>query len=200
MRLWCGSAGLARALADALPPPRCSAPRPVIHNRPRGPCLVVAGSRHPRTTRQVEVAQGWGASIVRPTPGSLESDAKAFEGTVKRASRRLADGEHVILTTADMTDSPLGSQAVADGLAELARRLVVEGDVGGLILTGGDIAAAVCDALSGSTLWLRGETQPGIAWGVLLDGLLPGLPVVTKAGGFGTDEALAQAIGKLVRW
>ena len=200
MRVWCGSAGLAQALADALPPPGCSAHHPAIHNRPDGPCLVVAGSRHPRTTHQVEVAQGWGASVVRPTPESLEGNAVAVERTVKRASRRLADDEHVILTTADLSESPLGSQAVADALAEIARRLVAEGRVGGLILTGGDIAAAVCDALGGSALWLRGETQPGIAWGILLGGLLPGLPVVTKAGGFGTDEALAVAIRRLEDW
>jgi len=148
----------------------------------------------------VEVAQGWGASVVRPTPESLEGNAVAVERTVKRASRRLADDEHVILTTADLSESPLGSQAVADALAEIARRLVAEGRVGGLILTGGDIAAAVCDALGGSALWLRGETQPGIAWGILLGGLLPGLPVVTKAGGFGTDEALAVAIRRLEDW
>jgi uncharacterized protein YgbK (DUF1537 family) len=200
IRLWCGSAGLARALCQVLPPPSYKAPHPAIPPGPDRPVLVVAGSRHARTARQVEVAQGWGATIIRPAPRSLEGDAGAVERTVKRASRRLADDEHVILTTADLGDSPLGSQAVADGLAEMARRLVAEGHVGGLVLTGGDIAAAVCGKLGGAALWLRGETQPGIAWGILLGGLLPGLPVVTKAGGFGTDEALAEAIRKLEDW
>ncbi len=200
MRLWCGSAGLARALADALPRPRYQASHPAIPPRRDSPVLVIAGSRHARTARQVEVAQGWGATIIRPTPGSLEGNAVAVERTVKRASRRLADDEHVILTTADLDDSSLGSQVVADALAEMTRRLVAEGHVGGLVLTGGDIAAAVCDALGGSALWLRGETQPGIAWGILLGGLSPGLPVVTKAGGFGTDEALAVAIKRLGDW
>jgi len=210
VRLWCGSAGLAQALANALPRPDQNRPDAPIRaelstyiehapSRPPGSVLVVAGSRHPRTARQVEVAQGWGATILRPVPGSLEGNAQAVERTVQRASRRLADDEHVILTTADLDESPLGSQAAADALAGMARRLITEGSVGGLVLTGGHVAAAVCAALGGSTLWLRGETQPGIAWGILMGGLLPGLPVVTKAGGFGTDEALAEAIGKLVR-
>ncbi len=205
VRLWCGSAGLARALANALPRPDQDRPDATIRaelstfiehapSRPSGSVLVVAGSRHARTARQVEVAQGWGATIIRPAPGSLEGDSRAVERTVQRASRRLADDEHVILTTAGPDDSPVGSQVVADALAEMTRRLVAEGHVGGLVLTGGDIAAAVFAALGGSALWLRGETQSGIAWGILLGGLLPGLRVVTKAGGFGTDEALAVAV------
>ena len=200
IRLWCGSAGLARALANVLPPPSHKAPHPTIPPGPNRPVLVVAGSRHARTTRQVEVAQGWGATIIRPAIGSLEDDSQTVERTVLRASRRLADEEHVILTTANLDDAPLGSQVVADALAEMTRRLVAEGQVGGLVLTGGDIAAAVFAALGGSALWLRGETQTGIAWGILLGVLLPGLPVVTKAGGFGTDAALAVAIRRLEDW
>jgi uncharacterized protein YgbK (DUF1537 family) len=199
VRLWCGSAGLAWALAKALPRPDQAF---IEHapSKPPGSVLVVAGSRHARTVRQVEVAQGWGATVIRPVPGSLEGDSRAVERTVLRASRRLADDEHVILTTAGLDDAPVRSQVVADALAEMTRRLVAEGHAGGLVLTGGDIAAAVFAALGGSALWLRGETQSGIAWGILLGGLLPGLRVVTKAGGFGTDEALAVAIRRLVGW
>jgi uncharacterized protein YgbK (DUF1537 family) len=210
VRLWCGSAGLARALADVLQyqssrrivtsgdqrpelPIRAEPSTLVEHisSRPPGSVLVVAGSRHPRTVRQVEVAQGWGATVIQAKVGTVER-------TIQQAARRLAHDEHVILTPAD--DSPFDGQAVADALAELTRRLVTGGHVGGLVLTGGDTAAAVCAALGGSALWLRGETQPGIAWGVLLGGVLPGLPVVTKAGGFGADEALAVAIGRLEGW
>ena len=69
--------------------------------------------------------------------------------------------------------------------------------VRGLALTGGDISMAVCAALDCATIWLRGEVEPGIPWGRLLDGIRPGLPVVTKAGGFGTDESLVHAIRHL---
>ena len=44
--LWCGAAGLARALAQE--PPRAARPL----NQPH---LVIVGSRHPVTLRQVEV-------------------------------------------------------------------------------------------------------------------------------------------------
>jgi uncharacterized protein YgbK (DUF1537 family) len=148
----------------------------------------------------VEVAQGWGATIVYATEGILGGDAEAVERTFMQTSRHLDDDEHVILSTAGLADSPLGGQAVADALAQVARRLITESQVGASVLTGGDIAAAVCAKLKASAIWLRGEIQPGIAWGVLIGGLCPGLPVVTKAGGFGTDEALAVAIRKLEDW
>jgi uncharacterized protein YgbK (DUF1537 family) len=200
VRLWCGSAGLAGALAAVLPRPEPTRPVPGPLPRPHGPTLVVAGSRHPRTVRQVEVAQGWGAVVVHPSPGILSGDAQAIERTIKRASRHLGDDEHVILSTAGMGDSPLGGQAMATVLAQVVRRLTTQSHVGGNFLTGGAIAAAVCAELKASAIWLRGETQPGIPWGVLLGGLCPGLPVVTKAGGFGTDAALAVAIRRLEDW
>jgi uncharacterized protein YgbK (DUF1537 family) len=195
VRLLCGSAGLARALADVLrlspgvPPPRLP-PRPV------GPALVVAGSRHPSTARQVEVAQRAGADLLRPEPGALAENRLATQRTLEKAAHDLALGRDLILSTAGLAESPLGDHGVADWLADAACRLVTDRQVGRLILTGGDIAAATCAALEASALWCQGETQPGIAWGLLLGGLLPGLAVVTKAGGFGADDALAMAISR----
>jgi uncharacterized protein YgbK (DUF1537 family) len=61
-------------------------------------------------------------------------------------------------------------------------------------LTGGDTAAAVCAALGCLGIWLRGQVQPGIAWGSLSGGEHEGLSVVTKAGGFGEPNALIEAV------
>jgi uncharacterized protein YgbK (DUF1537 family) len=198
--LWCGSAGLAQALAQVLPRPESKIPRPAVPPPPRGAILAVAGSRQPRTARQVEVAQDWGVAVVYPALGLPEGEAASPERTIQRTARRLADGEHVILTTAGLDDAPRGEQAMASRLASVVRELAAGSWLGGLVLTGGDIAAAACAALEADALWLHGETQPGIAWGVLLGGLLPGLPVVTKAGGFGTDETLVVAIRMLQDW
>jgi uncharacterized protein YgbK (DUF1537 family) len=202
--LLCGSAGLAAALADVLVAQAAPARGPVPDwagvsgRQPDGPVLVVAGSRHPCTARQVKIVQGRGAVILRPDQGLLRAEAGAVECIIERASEHLAHGQNVVLTTAGLDESPLGEQVVADSLAQVAFGLAAQRLVGGLVLTGGDIAAAVCTALGATTLWLRGEIQPGIPWGVLRGGLLPGLPVTTKAGGFGDDDALAVAITKLV--
>jgi uncharacterized protein YgbK (DUF1537 family) len=213
LRLLCGSAGLARALADALPPlpvaplPQLpglettpGAPRTAglpLRLRPRGPVLVVAGSRHPCTARQVESARQRGAEVVHPVPAFLNGDERAVATAVQAVTSRLECGQDVILTTAGMSDGASGEKMVAAQLGRVVRALALSGQVGGLVLTGGDTAAAVCSALATTALWLRGEVQPGIAWGTLLDGALPGLPVVTKAGGFGADEALEAALRHL---
>ncbi len=69
----------------------------------------------------------------------------------------------------------------------MAGWLVEAGLVGGLVMTGGDTAAAVCRRLGTSLIELHGEPLPGIAAGVLLDGPHAGLPVITKAGAFECD-------------
>ncbi len=197
LRLLCGSAGLARALADALPPlPAAPLPQlPIL--RGAGPALVVAGSRHPRTARQVEFAMRQGVEAVRPSPAFLDGDDQAIAAASQAVAAHLAQGHNVILTTAGMGEAARGEKVVAAQLGRVVRALAVDGQLGGLVLTGGDIAAAACSALAASALWLRGEVRPGIAWGMLLDGALPGLPVVTKAGGFGDDDVLEVAVRHL---
>jgi uncharacterized protein YgbK (DUF1537 family) len=66
--------------------------------------------------------------------------------------------------------------------------------LGGLVLTGGDIARAVLGALGGEALQLGPEVLPGIPLGWPVTGPQAGLPVVTKAGGFGGAEALCDAV------
>ena len=64
----------------------------------------------------------------------------------------------------------------------------------GLLLTGGETARAVCQTLGCTRLWLGGEVEPGIPWSRMVDGRLPGMRVVTKAGGFGGEESLVRAL------
>ena len=70
---------------------------------------------------------------------------------------------------------------VAARLAQIATASEVSCQVGGLVLTGGDVAAAVSTAPGATALWLRGEISSGIPWGRLEGGNLPGRSVATKA-------------------
>ncbi len=42
-------------------------------------------------------------------------------------------------------------------------------------------------------LWLHGELQPGIPWGTW-GSIADGMPIVTKAGGFGDDSTFVKVI------
>jgi D-threonate/D-erythronate kinase len=69
----------------------------------------------------------------------------------------------------------------------------------GLVLSGGDTAEAVARCLNVSGIRLNGEIVPGVPWGHIIGGTAAGLPIATKSGGFGADEALVEAVDFLYR-
>lgn len=99
-----------------------------------------------------------------------------------------------VLSAARLGDKPGGEQVIAAHLAALAAGAIAQAPVGGVVLTGGDTAAAVLRALNCRAVDLGGEVMPGLGWGWLADGPYEGLPLVTKAGGFGREDALLKAV------
>ncbi|HEX2514074.1 MAG TPA: nucleotide-binding domain containing protein, partial [Chloroflexota bacterium] len=67
----------------------------------------------------------------------------------------------------------------------------------GLILTGGETALAVCQAMGGTSIEVLGEALPGAPLGVLRG---PGweVPLATKSGGFGAPDALLRTAEALL--
>ena len=198
IRLACGSAGLARALQRVAFQPEKRDPssyparqpsRPHRFRRRGRPMLVVAGSRAPALLRQIEAARRAGIRVVTPGPSFTEEAEDRLEGIATSLAlvAALRAGQPVILTTAGLPLSPLGDAVIAGRLAKVASSVVKAGLVGGLLLTGGDTAAAVCQRLGAHLIELTGEPLPGIAAGALLDGPHAGLPVITKAGAFECD-------------
>ena len=196
LRLFCGTAGFARQLARSLPLTRNAHPHPKAVRR-SGPILIVAGSQHEATARQIEVLRESGVPIVRPGQSLIDDPAMEIEGTVAQVATHLAAGRSVVLTTLGLAPSPRGGHFVAARLAQIVAAPEVSRQVGGLVLTGGDVAAAVCTALGATALWLEGEISSGIPWGVLEGGRLHASPIATKAGSFGDDNALLSCIDHL---
>jgi uncharacterized protein YgbK (DUF1537 family) len=192
LRVLCGTAGFARALAGTLPLRPASSLVPV-----RGcgadPVLVVAGSQTDATRRQIGALAASGIPIVRPAQGVIDG-TETIDDIVRAVEAPLASGQSTVLTTAGLASSPLGGRTVAERLAGVVSAAPVRRAIGSLVLTGGDVAAAVCAALDASALWLGGEVAPGQPWGVLEGGTAPGLSVATKAGSFGGDDALLACI------
>jgi D-threonate/D-erythronate kinase len=102
-----------------------------------------------------------------------------------------------VLTTLGLAPSSRGEHVVAARLAQIVAASEVSCQVGGLVLTGGDVATAVTTALGTTALWLRGEVSSGIPCGRLEGGGLHGSPVATKAGSFGDDNTLLACIDHL---
>jgi uncharacterized protein YgbK (DUF1537 family) len=196
MHLFCGSAGLAAALAAQLPAQGQSGGPAPLH-RQKGPVLVIAGSRNPVTVTQVKTACDAGVAAVEFDPDFGCEPNKPPDVVINAITPHLTRGQDVILTTSTSKDSPCGPMAVAERLAQCASFLIRTQEICGLVLTGGDIAQAVISALHASGVQLYGELQSGIPLGALVGGIRPDLPIITKAGGFGNKDALLKAIQSL---
>jgi uncharacterized protein YgbK (DUF1537 family) len=195
-RLLCGAAGFARLLAPVLPLVAAT-PVPVPIRQERGPVLVVAGSQHAATERQLASLRAAGVPVIGLTQTVIDDPEASIAPIAAEVAASLAIRSPVAITTVGLAPSSNKERSVASRLAEIVANPAVTNQIGGLVLTGGDVAAAVCDALGATALWLGGEIYAGQPWGLLGRGTLPGLPIATKAGSFGRDDALLACIKHL---
>lgn len=159
-----------------------------------GAVLVVVSSLHDASRGQAEALAATGARRVQPDAATLR-DAEAWEQfarSVVAGAAKDDSGTLLLMGPANEGEAIEPSQ-VAGRLGELAARLVSIRRPAGLVLTGGDGALAVLTALSATGIRLNGEVANGVPLGYLTGGPNAGLPVATKAGGFGTDDILIRA-------
>lgn len=170
--LWCGSSGLARALAGAV--------RPIA--TPAGPCLGVVGSQHPVSRAEADKLRAGdpGAVVAITDPGGIEA---AVELARARLDRRLSVLVVLLLP-------PLPPAEAAGVLRSLARAVVAL-QPGALFASGGETLAALRDAAGAARLDVVGEAAPGVPVSRLVGGCWDGMPVVSKAGAFAGAEIVA---------
>lgn len=197
-----GAAGLANALPVEL----------FMQEQQALPVLVVAGSMSEATRRQVERALCQGrAAVVDIDAARLASPSCAQEiaavaeqacallarqqHTILRTSRSAEDRQHIdaLCATAGMSRQQLG-EVLSQRVGEITLAILAQARVGGLFLTGGDIATAVASALGAEGYRIQSEVAPCIPCGTFINSELDDLPVITKAGGFGSDSTLCDAL------
>jgi uncharacterized protein YgbK (DUF1537 family) len=173
--LWIGAAGLASQAASLL--------RVTSDNENNcaaavkdGPVVLCVGSNHQVTLAQLErVQQTYGSNV-------LQADA-ASAGQISSAAR---GATHLIL----ILDS------CSTDLVKLNEQLqeIQSCSPAAILLTGGDTAALVCQAAEAQGLVLEDEVVAGVPVGHIEGGLLDGVRVATKSGGFGGVNCLANCI------
>lgn len=200
--LMVGAAGLANALPVSL----------YRQEQQALPVLVVAGSMSEATRRQVERALCEGrAEVVDIDASRLISPSFAQEiasvaeqacaqlgrqhHTILRTSRSAQDRQLIdeLCQTAGMSRQQLG-EILSQRIGEITLKILAQARVGGLFLTGGDIATAVASALGAEGYRIQSEVAPCIPCGTFINSELDDLPVITKAGGFGSDSTLCDAL------
>lgn len=166
----------------------------------QGPVVVVVTSQHSDARGQADALIEAGARVWAPALEDL-IDARAWQACCERILQQAQSDEPraTWLLLAPSGKKPgLDSDTVAARLGELAARLVIDCHAAGVVATGGDGASAVLDALAAGGIALVDEVTGGMPLGTLTGGPASGLPIVTKAGGFGARDVLIRA-AKAVR-
>lgn len=196
-----GAAGLANALPESL----------YQKSQRQLPVLAVAGSMSQATRAQIAfVEKEELASVVDIDVQKLIShDQIAYQTMMMDVTEVLSRGQHCILRTSTCDDDrhqidkmcqrenmnrhQLGN-LISQNIGELTKDILQSNRIGGLFLTGGDIAIAVAQALGANGYRIVSEVAPCIPCGTLLNSDIEDLPVITKAGGFGSETALRDSL------
>lgn len=182
--LWCGSAGLAHAIAAAhglAAPPARAEP----FDADDGPVLVISASHHPVVRRQWGVLKGAERGALMASHG---------QPALRAAFRAL--GHAFDFALFDL--SPARLLPAADAAALLARRLaaiVAEAPrPGALVVVGGDTLRALCRAAAANALVARPSLRPGWGCARLVGGIWDGVRCHTRSGAFGDPDDLSTMV------
>lgn len=215
MPLWVGSAGLATYLSQCLSPRVPKEKSNSERNKQLIPALIISGTMNSITQKQIQclVETDKAIEYVLPTFSLIQDSRKELEQYIQGVLDSLSKNNDVIIRTdvsektreeiqKYMSEEQLSfvtiGQRIADALGYISKKIVDQAKVRGLILTGGDTAASVCHYLNGEGLLIENEVEPGIPLTRLIGGSSKGLSVITKAGAFGSKQALVKAIKHLL--
>lgn len=161
------------------------------------PVVVVVTSQHSAARAQAAALQAAGADTWTPSLADLADDAawQAWSQPLLAAHAQApAEAGTVLLLAPEGQRDGLDSETVAERLGGLAAQLIAASQAAGVVATGGDGARSVLLALGARGIALVDEVMGGVPLGTLTGGTAAGLPVVTKAGGFGAEDVLVRAV------
>jgi len=164
--LWCGSGGLASALARGT-----DVSASTILKRP---VLGVFGSDHPSTSAQLAACDG---IMVRTADIRRDLD---------RIRQRLDDGIALVkLETPDAVSRAEAAQHFAAEIMHLGPSLDPPGT---LLIAGGETLKALSVAVGANALQVSGRLEPGVPRSVIKGGPWAGIDVISKSGAFGPPD------------
>jgi len=151
------------------------------------PVLAAVGSASAKAAAQLRNLEARGVTGLHITPGELQGPEDV---RLRRAEAQqlLAVGEPIALTVSADVVNPRESGRIVRNLARLAAEAAAAPTGTDLILTGGETAREVLDALGIRSLTPLASVQHGAVVSLSDDGRLVG----TKPGSFGDDDALVQ--------
>jgi D-threonate/D-erythronate kinase len=182
-----GSAGLACQVPQLFGSGITPNPDTPGWNLAAGPTLFVVGTAASVSLQQARLLEAIpDVAIIRVSATDLHESTS----NCRQIMQHLQSGRDVLLMLnggehCSNCDWKLHSQALSELASKCAPYL------GALVATGGETARAVLDALRIHRLRLLGEVEAGLPFSVADRWVRP-LPVITKAGAFGSPQALVR--------
>jgi uncharacterized protein YgbK (DUF1537 family) len=194
-KIFVGCQGLAQALATVL---GAGGETPAALEPRDGPFLLVCGTSHPQSRRQLEVAAAAGQLCVldielNRIASRLGMDAPTRE-LAEACSATLLEGQNVAVRICEETVGFSADlrESVLCFLSGLVARAVERVPLGGLVLTGGETAYRVCRSLGIRALKLHTRIAPLVVASTVVGGRHEGVVVVTKGGSIGPDDIVSR--------
>lgn len=186
--MFVGGQGIGAALAGL-----CSGEvsRPAESPLPRGPVVVICGTLHPASRRQLaHLCRFLAAEPIRVEA----SGVGAGDREVERAARRVLaqtqrGGVGLLATPGQARRHP---DAIEKLLASVAFEVSRRTPLAGLMLTGGTTAYTVCRRIGAGTLLLRGRVASGAILAQAPE--LAGTAIGIKGGSLGQADALTRFV------
>ena len=194
----CGSAGLAEEVAAIL-----QTARPKI--------MVLSSTTNDATLKELQAsARRARTLLIRAKAALLTGNSRPREiSRIRRLAEEGLESHDIVLICSALYPNDFDPDLIlqvsrslrdpiASGLAAAISPLTLSGIVSGVLLTGGEMAAAFLKSIQASELRLEKEMLPGIPLSSIAVGRGAGLKVVTKAGGFGSRGSMRQIVDYLI--
>ncbi|WP_047983915.1 four-carbon acid sugar kinase family protein [Ornithinibacillus californiensis] len=140
-----------------------------------------------------------------------DSWEEEVDRAVKEALERIKEDDVLIITTHKENSKLIDFKAIAtkentsqdalakritDGLGKITRLVMEQTNypIQGCFTSGGDVTASLCALCMASGIKLEDEVLPLAAYGTLIGGHFPGLPIVTKGGMVGDKKSIFASV------
>lgn len=189
----CGAMGFCKAWIQVIHGGVAARQRPSIPlQNQQLPLLLVIGSVHPANQQQIaslerqmqsiRIQLSAGCSLAAVERDLLQALQQSPLVLLQMPAARIADSE--TLRTLQL------------GLARMVQSVLQQVKIAGLVVVGGETAAAIASALQISAIQILHEIEAGVPLGRMIGGQADSLLIVTKAGGFGSE----QTLGSIAEW
>jgi len=203
----CGSAGLFSKIFEDSPQIGADGAN-ILNDKP---VIVISGSPAEVSKAQIEYAEKQGEYVIRVDDAALtsvnEDDCTKLNRINNEIKKVLSEGRNIIIDAAgagkkELSDKYQGKQGelfkasekLQDVIKCILEDIIIKTEISGIMIFGGDTAINICKNFRAKALRILGEIEPLVPYGVFVDGAMDGIGVATKAGGFGSENIIENAI------